>query len=277
VNLEGIVSQKISVNLGNVQKTMLLPLWGRAVETRKKHPLLVDETAVKVMEMIDYDFSTIIRGISPLSQYAWIMRSRSTDRIIKMFLKDHPAGTIVNIGCGLDTTFERVDNGLLRWYDLDMPDSINLRRHFIQESSRRTFIESSFLEQSWLKQIDVKDGVLFIAAGVLYYFDESDVKTFFSRLADSFPGCEIAFDASSEFGIKMANKLVIKRGGLDERSYLVWGLEHAEDIETWDPRYKVLEIDYYFKSNRQILPFNVWLIGLFSDSRRIQYYVHLRL
>ncbi len=271
------MSDKIPVNLGNVQKTMLLPLWGRAMETRKKHPLLVDETAVSVMEKIDYDFSTITKGISAISQYAWIMRSRSVDSIIRAFLTSHPTGTIVNIGCGLDTTFERVDNGQLRWYDLDMPDSINLRRKFILESERRTFISSSFLEKEWLEQIDVKDSVLFIAAGVLYYFEEKDIKTFFNRLAESFPGCEVAFDASSPYGIKMANEMVIKRGGLDEKSYLIWGLESAEDLEKWDNRYEVLDTIYYFKSNRKLLPLNIWLIGAFSDSRRIQYMVHMKI
>jgi O-methyltransferase involved in polyketide biosynthesis len=275
--LEESMTEKISVQLGNIQKTMLLPLWGRAMETGKKHPLLVDKTAVSVMEKIDYDFSTITSGISPISQYAWIMRSRTVDQIIHKFLQSHPAGTIVNIGCGLDTTFDRVDNGALRWYDLDMPDSINLRRKFIPESERRTFISSSFLESGWLKSIEVKDSVLFIAAGVLYYFEETDIKTFFNRLAETFPGCEIAFDASSAYGIKMANELVIKRGGLDEKSNLIWGLEHAEVLEQWDKRYKVLETIFYFKPNRKILPLNIWLIGSFSDSRRIQYFVHLQL
>jgi O-methyltransferase involved in polyketide biosynthesis len=271
------MTEKISIQLGNIQKTMLLPLWGRAMETGKKHPLLVDKTAVSVMGKIDYDFSTITKGLSPISQYAWIMRSRTVDEIIHKFLQEHPAGTIVNIGCGLDTTFDRVDNGTLRWYDLDMPDSINLRRQFIPESDRRTFISSSFLESNWLKQLEVKYAVLFIAAGVLYYFQETDIKTFFARLADAFPGCEIVFDASSAYGIKMANEMVIKRGGLDEKSNLVWGLEHAEDLESWDQRYKVLETIYYFKSNRKILPLNIWLIGAFSDSRRIQYMVHLNI
>lgn len=271
------MSEKVSVQLGNVQKTMLLPLWGRAVETRKKHPLLVDETAVAVLEKIDYDFSTITKGISPISQYAWILRSRNTDRTIRAFLAKHPAGTIVNIGCGLDTTFDRVDNGLLRWYDLDMPDSIALRKQFIHETDRRTFIASSFLEPGWLKTIEVKDSVLFIAAGVLYYFPESDVRTFFDRLATTFPGCELAFDASSAYGIKIANEMVIKRGGFDEKSNLIWGLECADDLEKWDPRFKVIETSYYFRDNRKILPLNIWLIGSFSDSRNIQYFVHLRL
>lgn len=271
------MTEKIAVQLGNVQKTLLLPLWGRAMETGKSEPLLVDKTAVEVMEKIDYDFSTISAGISPMSQYAWIMRSRYTDGVIKDFLKRHPAGTIVNIGCGLDTTFERVDNGTLRWYDLDLPDTIDLRGKFIPETDRRTYISSSFLEEDWLEKIEVNDGLLFVSAGVFYYFTEPEIRTFFTRLAGRFPGSELVFDACSAFGIKTANELVIKRGGLDEKSYLVWSLEKAEDLEKWDPRYTVLETLYYYRGNRKILPLNIWLIGLFADSKNIQYMIHMRL
>ncbi|HEX7556824.1 MAG TPA: class I SAM-dependent methyltransferase [Leptolinea sp.] len=271
------MSEKIAVDLGNIQKTLLLPLWGIAMETRKIKPLLVDNKAVEIMEKMDYDFSTIASGISSLSQTAWILRSKYVDKTICEFLQKYPSGTIVNIGCGLDTNFERVDNGTLQWYDLDMPDVVKLRRRFIPESDRRVFISSSFLDPDWLRQIKVNGNVLFVAAGVFYYFKEEEIKTFFTRLAGGFPGCEVFFDASSSYGIKIANKMVIKRGGLDEKSYLVWGLEKPEDLLTWDPRIMVMETLYYFRGNRKILPFKIWLIGTFSDKTRIQYMVHIRM
>jgi O-methyltransferase involved in polyketide biosynthesis len=271
------MSEKIAVELGNVQKTLLLPLWGRAVETHKPHPLLVDKTAVEIMEKVDYDFSTIAAGISPLSQAAWILRSRHVDDTIREFLQRYPEGTIVNIGCGLDTTFDRVDNGKLQWYDLDMPDVIELRRKFIPETGRRIFIASSFLEPGWLKQIKVKGNVLIVSAGVFYYFSEEEIRSFFIRLADSFPGCEVFFDACSSYGLKIANRMVIKSGGLDEKSYLTWPLEKADDLKKWDPRIEILGTHFYFRQNQKILPFNIWLIGSFSDSKRIQYMVNLRM
>jgi O-methyltransferase involved in polyketide biosynthesis len=114
----------VSAKLGSVQKTLLLPLWGRALETKKAHPLLVDATAVRIINSLDYDFSTIATNISYISQLAWIARSLHIDRSIRRFVEQHPSATIVNLGCGLDTTFERVDNGAFAWYDLDLPDVI---------------------------------------------------------------------------------------------------------------------------------------------------------
>ena len=232
------MTDRVNINLGDVQKTLFLPLWGRAVETRKRKPMLVDETAVKIIDQVDYDFSKITQNMDELSQIAWIKRSLICDQVIKKFLTSYPEGTIVNIGCGLDTTFERTDNGKLKWYDLDLADVIELRRKFIQESERRKFIASSFLEKEWLENIEVKGNVLFIAAGVFYYFEENQIKDFIIRLVNKYPGSEMLFDVCSPIGVRVANKKVVESSGLDERSHLTWGLENKKDILTWDSKDK---------------------------------------
>ena len=98
--------EKIAVNLGNVQRILFLPLWGRAFESQKAKPLLVDRAALEIIEKVDYDFSTIAHNISPLTQAAWIMRSRCVDEIVRAFLAKYSRATIVNVGCGLDTTYD---------------------------------------------------------------------------------------------------------------------------------------------------------------------------
>ena len=115
--------------------------------------MLRDQTALEIIEKVDYDFASIAENISELSQVAWIMRSIYIDEVIKNFLVQHPKATIVNIGCGMDTTFDRIDNGSLHWYDLDLPDVIELRRKFIKEGERRKFISASFLDKDWLEEI----------------------------------------------------------------------------------------------------------------------------
>ena len=266
---------KISVELGNVQKTMFLPLWGRAFETKKEKPLLRDQTAVEIIEKVDYDFASIAQNTSELSQVAWIIRSIYTDMVIKDFLEKHPKATIVDVGCGMDTTFDRIDNGSLLWVDLDMPDVIELRRKFIKESERRKFISASFLDEDWLKQIKVVDGILFIVAGVFYYFEEDEVKTFLKRIADNFPGCEAFFDVCSPQGVDIANKRVIASSGLDEKSYLKWGLKNANYILSWDSRFEILKIYYYFK--HKDLTLKIKMIGLISDWMKMQYMIHLKI
>jgi O-methyltransferase involved in polyketide biosynthesis len=269
------MKEKVSINLGNVQKTLFLPLWGRSVESKKPKPMLIDETAVRIIEQVDFDFSILAQNMEELSQIAWIRRSMYCDHVIQGFLQRFPEGSIVNIGCGLDTTFERIDNGKLKWYDLDLPDVIELRSQFVNENERRKFIVSSFLEEEWLEQIEVKGNVLFFAAGVFYYFKENEIKEFMIRLVDKYPGSEILFDVSSPFGVKVANKKVVESAGLGEKSHLVWGLENKKDILTWDPRIKLIATHYYFRTLRIGLK-NI-LMGMLSDFLGIQYMLHLRL
>ena len=103
----------------------------------------------------------------------------------------------------------------------------------------------------------------------------SIVKEFLVRLADRFPGSEIIFDASSPYGIKTANRMVIKRSGLDEDSFLKWGLKNAETLAAWDRRFRVLNTHYYFGKKSRNLGLRVRLIGWISDRLKVQYMVHL--
>ena len=270
------MSEKIAIELGNVQKTLLLPLWGRAIESQKGKPLLIDKTAIEIIQGIDYDFETISEGVNEASILGWVCRSLLIDEVIRKFIARHPNATVVNIGCGLDTTFERIDNGSIRWYDLDLPDTIELRRKFIKETDRRKFIVSSFLDEDWLKKLVVADNILFISAGVFYYFEEDQVRCFFQSVSDLFPGCEMVFDATTPIGIKMANKMVIKNAGLDERSYLKWGLKKASDLQKWDNRIKIIKQQSLFKNLRTTLRFQTRLIFFVSDLFKMQYLVHLK-
>ncbi len=268
---------KTEPELGDVQKTLFLPLWGRATETQRAHPLLVDRAAVEIVEKVRYDFPTIARNMHPVTRFAWIVRSLLIDRVVREFLTRHPRGTIVNIGCGLDTTFERVDNGQCRWVDLDLPDVIALRRKFVKPGPRRVFMARSFLDDSWLRKVDAHSGLLFVAAGVFYYFDASDVRRFFRSVADAFEECELVFDAASPLGVKMSNKVVIEKSGLDQRSFLKWGLEHTRDILEWDPRIALVKQYAYFKGMKRHLALKDRYAALMSDLLRIQYLIHVRI
>jgi len=266
---------KVAVELGAVQKTLLLPLWGRAVESRQPTPLLEDPAAIRIVDSIDFDFSTIAREMHELTMAAWVARSLVMDRLVRDFLARNPDGCVVNLGCGLDTTFDRVDNGKVRWFDLDLPDVIELRRRFIAETERRTFVADSLLEEGWLGSVPASCVIMFMASGVLYYFEEREIRAVLIRLADRFPGSEIGFDAASPKGVALSNKMVIRRGGMGEGALLKWGIDRTRDIEAWDPRLRVLDEIRYFRGTgvRPKKRFMAWL----SDFLRIQYVVRLQL
>ena len=199
---------KVKIQLSGISQSMLGCLWGRAQLSKRYSSLFYDEKAIELVEKIDYDFSTSddVQGIwfsishkLDLPGLGLItLRARQFDEKLRTYIIEHPRACVVNIGAGLDTTFYRVDNGLIHWYDLDLPAVIDIRRQLLPEPDRVTYIAKSFLDPSWCKDITYsKDGVFMIAGGVFRFFEGSQVKQFFSMLADNFDGGEIVFNIRS--------------------------------------------------------------------------------
>lgn len=229
---------KTKVELGSVQETLLLTLWARAVEATKADPILRDTKSLEIMEQIDYDFSKLEKATA--SQIAVCLRGLMFDDWVKSFLQENPSGTIVEIGCGLNTRFERVDNGQVRWFDLDMPDSMIVRKNYFQETERRKFIASSVLDNSWVNAVS-SGPIMFVAEGVLMYFTEAQVKQLLVLLVQNFPGCYFVFDSMSPFMVKNqkqhdAIKLYSAK--------FQWGIKDIRDIQKWDSRYQVTEVKF---------------------------------
>jgi O-methyltransferase involved in polyketide biosynthesis len=148
----------------------------------------------------------------------------------------------VSIGARLDTTFERIDNGSIHWYDLDVPDVIELRRQFIAETERSRYIPKSVFDLSWFEDIGSSTlGLLFVACGAFQYFAEKQVKRLFSDLATRFPGSEIVFDTMSRFFVIVGNWAVIKNSGMDRKSFMKWGVKPSKGIARWDRRFTVVD------------------------------------
>jgi O-methyltransferase involved in polyketide biosynthesis len=232
----------MEIDLKDVQKTLLLPLWGRAKLTKMGNPILNDPKAVEIVEQLTKsDFESIQKIFTEFFNVGWVTRARMFDETIRTFLSGQPEAVVVNLGAGLDTTFYRVDNGLLRWYDLDLPDVIEVRKRIIQESDRSKCIAKSLLDPAWPGEIPATGGnILFLAGGVLYYFNEPEVKGLFRLLADHYPGGEIVFDTVSEFSMPIVNK-GLQATGYDESAFLKWGINDAKTMSEWDSRIKVLD------------------------------------
>ena len=270
------MEQKIKIEKGNVQETLLLPLWGRAVETQKEKPRLVDKDAVEIIDRLDYDFSEIEKTQS-MSLHGWVARALHIDRMVLDFIKEHPGGTVVNIGCGMDTTFTRVDNGQMMFYELDFPDVIALRKHFIEDTRRHKSIASSFLDTKWFDEVEVHDGLLCIAGGVLYYVSEKEIKTFFIALADHFKTCELFFDSLSPMAMKMAKKQVLKKGGMGMSMDGGWGLKPVKSLEKWDKRIKVISAKPMYKGMKKGLTLSTKMILTIPDTLGVCSMVHVRI
>src|SRR5262245_55505626 len=153
------------MDLGDVQETMLLPLYARAVATRSG--LFHDPSAVRIVETLDYNF---LRLGGPAGVMGSVFRTAMVDEMLRSFVARAPRATIVEVGAGLNARFERVDNGTLHWIDVDLPDAMLLRRRFFHETERHQMVASSVLDPTWIAPAIRAGGPYFvIAEGVLGY------------------------------------------------------------------------------------------------------------
>ncbi|MHA2283809.1 MAG: class I SAM-dependent methyltransferase [Promethearchaeota archaeon] len=217
---------------GTVQETMLGPLWARASLSKLYPELLNDQKAIEIIQKVDYDFSAIQLYLEQWRGLGLLARARNFDDAIKKFIMKHPNSTVVNIGAGLDTTFYRVDNGKIKWYDLDLPDAIEFRKKFLSESERNNFIAKSAFDVSWFDDIEFtkEDGIFFITGGFIYYFTEVDISSLFDAIARKFPLGELIFDCISKIAMKVANKRA-KKAGIYPKHY--FSLVNCQLMDFW--------------------------------------------
>ena len=222
----GHMEGKQQVRLGAVQETLFIPLAARARETQRKHPVLHDPKAVQLAQSIDYDAAKYGRGAGGL---VTVLRTAIIDFWVRSFLAAHPAATVVELGTGLNTRFERVDNGQVHWFDLDLPDTIDLRRNFFADTGRRRMIAASALDEDWLPVVAQSRGpYFFVADGVLAYLEEEQVTATLARLAERFPGALIALDTYPKQTLDRQHRLAAKKG-MDAR--WAWACDDPRSLE----------------------------------------------
>jgi len=271
----------VNPSLRGVSETSPITLYLRATESTRPDALIKDEKAEALMKKISddglYDFGRMKSlHLSEANKLVIILRNREFDRYARAFLARCPNSLVVHIGCGLDTRFERVDNGQVEWYDLDLPDVIELRRKLSGgEGQRYHLLSSSILENAWLDTVSAQGQrpFLFLAEGVFMYFEGAQVKSLVLTLCDRFPGAELVFDAYSPIHVWRHN-LQTSTSKIDFPTR--WGIWHGQELEGWGDRIRLLGEWGYFDSNEPRLAPIRWLRPVESLSRTFRIY-HFRL
>ena len=167
------------------------------------------------------------------------------DRYIQDFLSRNPDGVIVNLGCGLETTFFRNDNGRTVWYEVDLPDVIAYRKELLGESERDRTISGSAFEEDWIRKVrdDFPDAPLLVSAsGLFYYFEEKTVIELFMALG-KYGRIELLFDTVNKSGMKQMSKYMKQVGHEDASMYFY--VDKAEDIASLIGGKVLAEEPYY--------------------------------
>lgn len=222
--------------LGDVQETLLIPLHFRARETARPDAIVRDPEAVRIVAAIDYDFTRFdearIVGLD------CIIRSEIFDERVRAFIDRHPDAVIVNLGAGLDARFQRVDNGRIRWIDLDLPDAIALRDRFLPATDRVTHLAMSMFDPAWLERVVAPRGasVLVIAEGLFCYCDEADIRRLLTACAARWPGAHVLFQSISPRYV--GREADVEAVNLT-RAKLRWGVHSGREVAAWNPSWRL--------------------------------------
>ena len=244
---------KYKIEKNTVQETLIIPLYARKVCSELYPNLYRDETAVRLLDQIDYDFSAAEKKSRSLMQrfgaLEVAMRQNDLAFEVRDYLKDHPNAAVVNLGCGLDSTGRNCDNGSCKIYNLDYPDVIAVRNELLPAGERETNIPCDLNDTAWFSQIDASNGAVFFASGVFYYFLTEQVKALVQAMADAFPGGVLVFDAANRAAVKMIAKTWLKSAKIKDVGAYFAVSDAPKEIGAWDSRLRVTSRGYMLGYN----------------------------
>lgn len=228
------MKDNMKVNLGGVAETLLITLNVRGMDAMQNKPLLNDKKSLEIMESLDYDFSKFKN--SKGTYFGTLARIRTMDREVKKFMEKYPNCNIVSIGCGLDTRFERIDNGGITWYNLDFPEVMELRKNFFEENPRVVNIAKSALDKEWTGEIRQNgEPILIISEGVFMYLKEEEIKAFLNIVTEAFESFELHLDLSHKFLVgKGRTHDTVKHTNAE----FMFGVEDGSEIVDLNPKIK---------------------------------------
>ena len=230
-----MAAQKI--RLPKEKETYLATLYGKALDASAEHPILGDRYAAGAVARIDYDFKEL--KLPNGGEITLPMRAWHFDQWTRAFIAANPECTVLHLGCGLDTRVQRIDPGpQVRWYDVDFPDVMELRKQLYPDRVGYHPIGSSATDLTWLDAIPGDTPVIVIAEGLVMYLPEKDGVALFRRITERFPSGQIVFDGYSGSMVRLVSRLATVRGAKVE---LVWGVDDPHNLEQQIPKLRLVE------------------------------------
>ena len=246
---------KYHIEKNTVQETLVIPLFGRLVCFEHFPELFADAEAKRICDSLDYDFAEKRRKMeSPVGLFGALeVAQRQYDLLceVKTYLQTHPNAAVVNLGCGLDDTFSKADNGRCRGYNMDFPDVIEVRDVLLPAGEREENIACDLCDFGWMDRIDASNGAVFFASGVFYYLRTQDVQKLLCAMAARFPGAVLAFDACNKRGAKMMRATWLKEAGITDVDAF-FSLEDERELTAWSDRFASVTARSYMRGYRVI-------------------------
>ena len=194
-----------------VADTLYIPLTARIYVSERFPEYFYDEKAVGLKSQMPYE--DIAAKSSEYFQMAGACRFYNTDRMIREFIGRHGKCNVINIGCGLETSYFRIRPAdEVKFYEMDLPEVIAARRKVLGEAENEVLIAGDMFDFTWADGIDKALPTMITVIGVFQYFEEVRVIGFLKQAKAHFGHPEIIFDAMTHQAIKYANDHIRKTG-----------------------------------------------------------------
>lgn len=241
---------KIRPVLNGSAETMLQSFYARAKYSKSKNHKFYDAKAVELVDKIDYDFSAAEKDLAMGSGV--IARTIVFDELVKAFIDEHPCCTVVNVACGLDTRFYRVDNGRIVWYNLDLPETIAVRDQIFRESGRVSSVGISALDPEWTQRIETRnDKTLFIIEGLSMYLTAEENEQMLKIIRDNFDNAYIMMECLAKAWVKKEKvERSIRRTGAE----FLFGADCFNDLSDAAEGYHRIKDDNIIRGMNKIVP-----------------------
>ena len=262
------MKQKIEKN--TVQETLIIPLYSRKIAKEKFPDLINDKISEDIIGKIDYDFSDKEKFFnSTVGLYGALevaQREFDLECEIKEYLEKREDASVVNLGCGLNDLFSRVNNGKCKGYNLDFEEVIKTREELLKKAENEFNIACDLNDYSWFEKIEKDKGVIFVASGVFYYFKKEQVKNLFVRMSEYFKRGALAFDSCNKTGLKMLLRLLKTIDMKEVGSYFCIS-DNLEELKSWSDNFENVSGKSYMNGYRKLKDIRLLykFLNIFTD------------
>jgi methyltransferase (TIGR00027 family) len=243
------------IEMTGVPETMIQTLYARAMESEREGHLIYDKKAMEIVKEMDYDFTKAKEDA--MMRNGVVARTIVLDELVQNYVTAHPNAVVINIACGLDTRFYRVDNGKLRWFNLDLPVTIEVRKKFLEETGRVSVLPYSAMNEAWAEEVhktlseeekaDKKDKengkaneketrpTLVIMEGLTMYLSLEEVRKIFEIIRNHFTDATVLVETMSPFVVKHIKEKSIEAS----KAKFTWGVKNgrilAKELPGFEP------------------------------------------
>ncbi len=234
------------LNQNSVERTLLIPLWCRALAAEKLPEMLPDYDAGRILKELGETKPPHPLYHMQCASVTGAVRQYNLAAEIRNYLVEKPEATVVELGAGLSCLRRQLNGSKGPWISLDLPDVIRLREQFIPTAEDEQNIACNITDHSWFEWIPFVPGkgIFFAAAGLFHYFDRETVRSLICDMAENFPGGSLVFDITTSSGFRNGNITVHTSGNDTNLKFFVD--DAASELSAWSPLLKnISQRDYY--------------------------------